>query len=187
MHTQEQYPSQAERKQLLLLARHTIEMNVAKQRPQVPSDLPPILLAPGSSFVSLHIFNELRGCIGSLESTEPLYKNVMKNAINAAFKDPRFPPLTSAELPQVMIEISVLTPPRQIDSSLEFIVGNHGIILEKDQYRAVFLPQVAIHQGWNRETTLNFLSAKAGLPANAWRDSEAKLQIFEAIVFGEKE
>ena len=122
----------------------------------------------------------------SLEATEELYTDVVHNARNAAFQDPRFPELQEAELHEVDIEISVLTPATPISHPREFEVGRHGIILEKGPYRSVFLPQVAPEQGWDRETTLNYLAMKAGLPENGWR-RKATLKVFEAIVFGEKE
>jgi AmmeMemoRadiSam system protein A len=138
----------------------------------------------GAAFVSLHRDGNLRGCIGNLEAVEPLYRNVIHNARNAAFQDPRFMPLTAAELAGLNIEISVLTPPRPIHSVDEFQIGTHGIILTKGQRRAVFLPQVAPEQGWDRETTLTHLSLKAGMGPDDWRRG-AKYYVFEAIVFSE--
>ncbi|MFO7907158.1 MAG: AMMECR1 domain-containing protein [Pirellulaceae bacterium] len=99
---------------------------------------------------------------------------------------PRFAPLSNTELPKIDIEISVLTPARPIASPDEFIPGRHGIILKKGISKAVFLPQVATEQGWDRETTLTHLALKAGLGPNEWRRG-AEFEVFEAIVFSEED
>lgn len=170
---------------LLGLARKTIEARLNGENLSVDREvIPENLRSNGACFVTLHLNGRLRGCIGALEATEPLWENVIHNARNAAFQDPRFPALRSSELDEVDIEISVLTPARTIRSVKEFEVGRHGIILEKGTYRSVFLPQVAPEQGWDRETTLTYLALKAGLPENGWRHG-ATLKVFEAIVFGE--
>jgi AmmeMemoRadiSam system protein A len=111
--------------------------------------------------------------------------SVMHNAANAAFQDPRFPPVTESEVDDLEVEISVLTPSRTIDSVDEIELGRHGIILERGMHRSVFLPQVAVEQGWNLETTLRHLALKAGLEANDWR--KASFSIFETILFSEQE
>lgn len=143
----------------------------------------------GACFVTLETGPEhrLRGCIGNIAAMEPLIKNLERNALNAAFHDPRFPPLEEHELDEIEIDVSVLTPMTPIASPDDFIVGEHGIVLEYLGRHAVFLPQVAPEQGWNREQTLSHLSAKAGLPSDAWRRPGAKFQVFTAIVFGEKD
>ncbi len=171
---------------LLGLARKTITATLNGKTIAAPDleSLSPTLKNDGACFVTLHIDGNLRGCIGYLEAAEPLYENVMRNANSAAFEDSRFLPLTTEELPNIEIEISVLTPHRPIASPDEFIVGKHGIILQKGAYRSVFLPQVAPEQGWDTETTLSFLARKAGLAPHAWRHG-ASLFVFEAIVFGE--
>jgi AmmeMemoRadiSam system protein B/AmmeMemoRadiSam system protein A len=143
------------------------------------------LYEPGGAFVSLHIGDRLRGCIGNLDASQPLVETVRKNAISAAFKDARFSPLTEEELDEVSIEISCLTPMHRIGSIDEFEVGRHGIVLERAGRRAVFLPQVAPEQGWDAETTLEYLSQKAGLPRAAWSQHGVVLSVFEAVVFGE--
>ncbi|MDD4817553.1 MAG: AmmeMemoRadiSam system protein A [Victivallaceae bacterium] len=142
----------------------------------------------GSCFVTLNdASGELRGCIGSIEAVEPLGDSLERNALNAALCDPRFPPVEPDELPELHIEVSVLTPLRLIASPAEFVVGRHGILFELGRSHAVFLPQVAVEQGWDAETTLNFLANKAGLPKEAWRHPQARFSVFEAEVFGEAE
>lgn len=178
----------AERRRLLALARQSIDAGLRGEEIALPdeSELGPALWEQGACFVSLHIAGNLRGCIGSLEAREPLVVNVLRNARNAAVNDYRFAPLTRAELAKVEIEISVLTPNRRIDSVEQFEVGRHGIILEKGRHRAVFLPQVAPQQEWDRETTLDHLALKAGLNADGWRRGAA-FHVFEAVVFNEAE
>ncbi len=178
-----------DKKYLLGLARDTIEAHIEHKDPTTPdpAELPDRLKEECATFVTLRQNNQLRGCIGSLEATEPLYRNVISNAVNSAFHDPRFPPLTRSDLAHLQIEISVLTPSRAISGPEKFHPGRHGIILKKNGHRAVFLPQVASEQGWDRETTLNHLALKAGLPQDAWRHGNAEFEVFEAIVFSEEE
>ena len=188
--TQEQdsLMSAADKAELLRLARAAIASSLGDAETSVPSDaeMSAALNADGACFVTLHLDGALRGCIGSLEAEVPLYRDVMDNACNAAFTDYRFSPVTQEELSRIDIEISVLTPSVPIDSPDEFIVGEHGIILEKGRYRAVFLPQVAPQQGWDRETTLTHLALKAGLKSTDWRYG-ASFSVFKAVVFGEKD
>jgi AmmeMemoRadiSam system protein A len=179
-----------ERQTLLSLARKAIADTLAETGVMQPESidgahpLTPRLREPGACFVTLLLDSRLRGCIGSLEAREPLAENVRRNARKAAFRDPRFQPLTEVEFRRVAIEISVLTPARPISSSTEIAIGRHGIILEKDGHRAVYLPQVAPEQGWDLETTLAHLAVKAGLRPDAWRRN-ARFSVFEAIVFNE--
>jgi AmmeMemoRadiSam system protein A len=141
------------------------------------------LKTPRATFVTLNLNGMLRGCIGSLEPHAPLYKSVHDNAINAALRDPRFPAVTPAELPQLDIHISVLSPIKPIKSLDEFRLGEHGIILEKGYHSAVFLPEVATEQGWNVAETLTHLSQKAGLAPDAWK-SNTSFKIFSSISIG---
>ncbi|MFO7820517.1 MAG: AmmeMemoRadiSam system protein B [Lentisphaeria bacterium] len=170
---------------LMELARESIRAKLQSESPPTPDaeSLNPVLREKACAFVTLHLQGRLRGCIGSLEPREALYKNVINNARNAAFSDPRFPPLSASEFEDIEIEISVLTPARPIGSPEDFIPGQHGIILKKGRAKAVFLPQVASEQGWDRETTLTHLALKAGLEPDGWRRG-AKFEVFEAIVFG---
>ncbi|MGI6087195.1 MAG: AmmeMemoRadiSam system protein A [Kiritimatiellia bacterium] len=143
--------------------------------------LTPKLKTVLATFVTLKIHGELRGCIGSLEACEPLYLSVHNNAVNAALSDPRFSPLRQEELPDVRMNVSILSPLTAIAGPEEFQVGRHGIILSKGGRRSVFLPEVAIDQKWTREETLANLSLKAGLPPAAWRHG-ATFQVFESVV-----
>lgn len=180
--------NQEERESLLKFVRDVIKSQFASSViPQINSTnnkLDDI----GSCFVTLHSNNGmLRGCIGNIAAFEPLKKNLERNAINAAFKDPRFPALDADELDDIYLELSILTPMQEIPSPAEFIVGKHGIVLQCQGRSAVFLPQVAPEQGWDSNTTLSHLSMKAGLPSNAWQRADAKFNVFEAVVFSEKD
>ena len=178
-----------EKKMMLSLARSTISGALTRENPNGSPPLPEKFQKTRSCFVTLHSKDgSLRGCIGNIEAFEPLCDNIMHNAMNAAFGDPRFKRMrTVEELAEVIIEISVLTPPEKIKSPDEFIIGKHGIILTKGHYSSVFLPQVAPEQGWDMETTFVHLSMKAGLTTYAWKEPDAKFKVFEAIVFSEKE
>ena len=175
--------SEAEKKQLCSFARAVISAELdGTAKPELPEGIR-ALDETGSCFVTLKIAGELRGCIGNIEAFETLGANLRRNALNAAFRDPRFPKLTAAEFPRTDLEISVLFPPEPIKSPEEFIPGEHGIIFSLFGQRALFLPQVATEQGWDRETTLNYLAMKAGFAGNAWKSRDSRFFIFKTEVF----
>lgn len=178
--------TRAERVRLLQFVREALERDLAGAELPAPPPFPR-LAETGSCFVTLKEAGDLRGCIGNIEAFEPLGENLLRNAINASQSDPRFPPLEAEELPFILIELSILTPASPIASAEEFRIGQDGIILRLGGRGAVFLPQVAPEQHWDRETTLRYLSRKAGLPEDAWRRPEARLFTFQAEVFGEEE
>ena len=144
--------------------------------------LPQKLHQPSGAFVTLKRHGDLRGCIGTIGPTQPLYLAVLDNGDNAARRDPRFRPVQASELEDLEVEVSVLSPPRPIDSWEEFRVGEQGIILSKDGRRAVFLPEVATEQGWTREQTLSYLARKAGLSADDWREG-ASFSVFTSTKY----
>lgn len=181
----------AERRFLLELARRTLRERVEQNRTPRVEEFPPGVSPEKMReiwgvFVTLTRHGRLRGCIGSIVGRDPLVDGVIDNAINAALKDPRFPPVKTGELEELRIEISVLTPLREVASPGEIEIGRHGVLLEKEGRRAVFLPQVAPEQGWDRDTMLDHLSVKAGLPREGWRKG-ATFRVFEALVFSEEE
>jgi AmmeMemoRadiSam system protein A len=133
-------------------------------------------------FVTLRKHGELRGCIGSIVGRRPLLEAVVESGGNAAVRDSRFPPVRPAELAGLELEVSVLTPLRTVPGPEAVEPGRHGVLLESGGRSAVFLPQVATEQGWDRETLLTHLALKAGLPPDAWRHG-ASLQVFAAEVF----
>lgn len=148
------------------------------------------LAARAGVFVTLHNTGErakrdgrLRGCIGVIEAREPLVDAIVHAAVSAAH-DPRFPALAARELDTVELEISVLSPMRQVASADAVELGTHGVLLGKGGRSAVFLPQVATETGWDKATFLSHLAQKAGLPAEAWRQG-ATFQVFTAQVFSE--
>lgn len=176
----------ADRAWLLAFARRTIGQYLASGTAPLARGMSPDLLHARGAFVTLKIDGRLRGCIGHMAQDTPLGQVVGAMALQAAFDDPRFSPLQADELPRVHIEISALTPFRSVAGPEAVVVGRDGVLLHKDGRSAVFLPQVATEQGWDRDQLLSQLSRKAGLPADAWRRG-AELSVFQAEVFGESE
>jgi AmmeMemoRadiSam system protein A len=138
------------------------------------------------AFVTLHKHGRLRGCIGYLEAVQPLYKAVISNARSAALRDSRFSPVTTSELKDIDVEVSVLSVPVAISGPDKFQVGCHGIILEMGGRRATYLPHVAPQQKWNRDQTLNHLSFKGWRRRDIWKRKEATFKVYTALVFDEK-
>lgn len=135
------------------------------------------------AFVTIHKKGMLRGCIGSLEPAGPLQKTVIEMAKAAAMRDPRFRPVTADELPYLDVEVSVLTPLREIKDTEEIDVGVHGLVVTKGNRSGLLLPQVAAERGWNRITFLEETCRKAGLSKDAWMEKDARILIFSADVF----
>jgi len=179
--------TEAERKDLLRIARTTIEKKLKGEALPKWTPLTPLLGEKRGAFVTLREHGELRGCIGYIEALKPLYLAVSDMAQAAAFNDPRFTPLTKAEWPKVDIEISVLSPLRKVASYEEVVAGKHGVVIEMTGRSGVFLPQVATEEGWDRDTFLEYLCLhKAGLPRDAYKSKQASLSVFTADVFSEK-
>lgn len=177
--------TEMQKKQLLSLARETIKEYLATgKRKEFHTD-DKALLQKAGAFVTLKKRGELRGCIGYIISDMPLYQTVIDTAISAATRDPRFLPLETDELNQVVLEISVLSPPRAVTNAEEIEVGKHGLIITKGLNRGLLLPQVATEQGWDRTTFLQHTCFKAGLPTDAW-EKGATIEVFSAQVFGEE-
>jgi hypothetical protein len=135
-------------------------------------------------FVTLHKHGQLRGCIGNIWPVEPLVDGLVNRAVDAAVNDSRFTPVTPDELPELEVEISVLTKPSTVASYRDIVIGKHGMVIKKQGRSAVYLPQVAPEQGWNLQQTLGHLALKARLPEDAWREG-AEFEVFEAQVFKE--
>jgi len=109
-------------------------------------------------------------------------------AVEAATSDPRFPAVSTEELKDIDVEISVLSEPEKVDNIQDIKMGTHGVIVKKGFATGVFLPQVAIETGWTREEFLaNLCAHKAGLNPDAWKDKDTELYSFTAQVFGEKD
>ena len=174
-----------ERRWILAFVREVIGSEL-RNAPMPVAPAIPELDERRACFVTLNdCCGNLRGCIGNLEAFEPLKENLVRNALNAAFSDPRFPPLEPEELNETVIEVSILTPPEPIADPLNFEIGVDGIILRQGGHGAVFLPQVAPEQGWDQRTTLEYLSRKAGLSADGWQRPGTRFETFRAEVFGE--
>jgi MEMO1 family protein len=178
----------AEKRQLLEIARKSAESVVKDKKPyELPADLPPSLMQDRGAFVTLKENGALRGCIGYTAAMQPLALTVRDVAGFAALRDTRFRPVTASELPQLTYEISVLSPMRRVVDVNQIKVGEHGLMIKKGHYRGLLLPQVAPEQHWDRNTLLDETALKAGLPAKAWRDNDADLFMFTAVVFGESD
>ncbi|OHB55482.1 MAG: hypothetical protein A2173_03245 [Planctomycetes bacterium RBG_13_44_8b] len=177
------------KKQLLALARKTISYALQNKRVPQASELgvtiSEAMSRPCATFVTLNKNKQLRGCVGDIYPRQPLYISVILNAINAAFNDSRFIPLSEAECKDISIEISLLTVPQSIDSYDKIRIGTDGVILKKNNHSALFLPQVAPELGWDLNQMLTQLSLKAGLPPDAWKEGAGFL-VFQADVFGEE-
>ncbi len=179
------YLADEEREELLRIARRAATTWLREGR--IPDESPASekLNAPGAAFVTLIERGRLRGCIGYTEARAPLYRTVQECAVASATEDPRFHPVSPAEIGSVRIEISVLTPllpirPEAVD------VGVHGLMVMRGGQRGLLLPQVPAEYGWDRETFLAQVCVKAGLPRDAWRTG-AELYSFTAEVFAEGE
>jgi len=170
---------------LIDLARDTITRYLRTDTVPLPRGGSPRLLREAGVFVTVKKHGQLRGCIGRILPEGTLIRLVSAMAIESAFKDPRFPPVTARELGDLDIEISVLTPMTPVAGPEAIVVGRDGVLLRVGSAGAVFLPQVATEQGWTRVQLLDHLAEKAGLPSSAWRGAQAKLQTFQAIVFSE--
>lgn len=174
----------ADKKALLAFARKTISGIFATTTVPLARGFDARLQQPRGVFVTLRKKGDLRGCIGRMVSDEPLVRLVGIMSLQAAFNDRRFTQLTADELKDIEIEISVLTPMKRVAGADDIVVGRDGVLLTKDDHSAVFLPQVATEQGWNREQMLDHLCLKAGLTAGSWKKG-AKFSTFQAIVFSE--
>jgi AmmeMemoRadiSam system protein A len=181
-----------DRAQLLELARRAIAAFITTgHAPSVDSDsLGERLRQPGACFVTLTKQGTLRGCIGNVTARDPLWQSVMHNAIGAAFRDTRFATLDGSELPDLHIEISVLSAPHAVNAhSPEELLTRlrpsvDGILLKAGGRAATYLPQV-----WEKlpdaESFLESLTHKAGLPSGAWRDPDASVLTYQVEAFAE--
>jgi AmmeMemoRadiSam system protein A len=175
--------NEGEKETLHRIAKTVIENNTkGKSIPEFKIDSPALKESRGA-FVSLHKKGQLRGCIGYIEGKGPLHKTIEEMAEAAAFRDPRFAPVTEKELPELDIEISVLTPIKKITDVNEIEVGKHGIYIKKEWYSGLLLPQVAIEYGWDRKTFLEHTCRKAGISSNAWKEKDVEIYIFSADIF----
>jgi AmmeMemoRadiSam system protein A len=174
---------EAQRAALLRIARESIVRQVNGEPPHEYDDR-----MPGASgvFVTIKRDGDLRGCLGVLELRGPLAEEVARCARDSAARDPRFPPMTPAELAEMSIDISILGPLEEIDPLNEHSIeiGRHGLVVEDGRRRGLLLPQVAVEHRWTREQFLRQTCRKAMLSEDAWRTG-ARVFRFDAQVFGE--
>ena len=193
--------SEEEKKALLAEARETIAARLEGRQPRYnPGPALEKAIEEGSSsllmhcgaFVTLHSRGSggkqnLRGCIGRMIASAPLEQTVRIMANEAAFGDPRFPPLKALEFPNISIEISALSPMEICPDPRSVKVGVHGLYLIHRGRSGVLLPQVPVEQGWNQDEYLEYICIKAGLPPRSYDAPGAELYTFTAVVFGEGE
>lgn len=181
---------------LVKLARRAVEAYLSnRQIIKVPADVPAKLEEKCGVFVTINTAwgkeHELRGCIGLPYPTTPLVRAVIESAISSAVHDPRFMPMTANELDQVVLEVSVLTPPEPVrvekphDYSKRIKVGRDGLIVERGYSKGLLLPQVPVELGWDEETFLCECCVKAGLPPDSWLLDGTGICRFQAIIFQE--
>jgi AmmeMemoRadiSam system protein B/AmmeMemoRadiSam system protein A len=175
-----------EQKELIRIARTTLNDYITSGITPKFEALTPKLKEEYGVFVTLKKKGELRGCIGYVQGFKPLYEAVIDMAIAASSEDPRFPRVTKTELKDIDIEITVMTPLKQISSIDEISVGKHGIVIKQGGYSGLLLPQVATEQGWDKKTFLQHTCWKAGLPDNAWQDKNTQIYIFSGTIIEEK-
>jgi AmmeMemoRadiSam system protein A len=184
-----------EQKILLGDARESIASKLEGRQPRYSQEAAKskVLQEPCGAFVTLHKMDKaddpeersLRGCIGRMTASLPLIETVRVMAREAAFGDPRFPPLGQSELKQCHIEISALSPMSVCPDPQQVKVGVHGLYLVRGGRAGVLLPQVPLEQGWDLQEYLDYICIKAGLPPNSYNAPDATLYTFTAIVFGE--
>jgi uncharacterized protein (TIGR00296 family) len=181
---------------LVKLARQTVDDYVTKRiKSEVPNNVPESLIAKSGVFVTLNAISgkhvTLRGCIGRPYPTQPLIEATIDSAVDSAVHDPRFPPVEPNELDTILVELSVLTPPKRIECTnpLELLdrvkVGQDGLIASRGLWRGLLLPQVPVEWGWDTKQFLEHTCNKAGLPVNAWKDPKTEFMSFQAEIFGE--
>ncbi|MFH1182957.1 MAG: AmmeMemoRadiSam system protein B [Candidatus Moraniibacteriota bacterium] len=180
-----------ERDELLKIARDSVESFVKNGK--IPNFISRVetqnfasLHKKSGIFVTLEIADNLRGCIGLMESNLPLYETISEMAVAAATQDPRFVPVSAEDLPRIKYEISVLSPMEKVNNVDEIELGKHGVKVQNSGRSGVFLPQVALETGWELEEFMAHLCRdKAGLPADCWQDSSTEVYIFTAEVFSD--
>jgi hypothetical protein len=177
--------TEEEKRTLIDIAKTTIDCRIAgRSIPEFRVDTEALKEKRGA-FVTLKKHGHLRGCIGYIDAKKPLYKTVEQMAVAAAFNDPRFPPLKRDELNHVTIEISVLSPLKEIKDINEIEVGVHGIYIVKGFHSGLLLPQVAREYKWDAMTFLEETCCKAGLHPGAWKDKDTAIYIFSADIINQ--
>ncbi|MBL4889767.1 MAG: AmmeMemoRadiSam system protein A [Candidatus Lindowbacteria bacterium] len=176
-----------ESRELIHFVRACVESSVKGSDPAISPQLA-IMQKCCGAFVTLKKDDILRGCIGHIQTTDPLFETIPRISSQSALSDPRFPPVKIDELGEITIELSVLTEPRTVASIREVQVGRDGIIVNGQGRSGCFLPQVGTETGWSAQKFVEqCLSEKAGLPIDSVSTGEATLEVFEAMIFSETE
>ncbi|WP_439184963.1 AmmeMemoRadiSam system protein B [Carboxylicivirga taeanensis] len=171
---------------LLLIEAHQAIENYLAGKVKRLEQSPDVELVGSGVFVSVYVEGQLRGCVGQFTGDAPLTTLVKEQAVNAAFFDSRFPAVQSEELDGLKVEISILTPMRQIAEVSEINMGQHGIYIKKGSQHGTFLPQVGARNDWSVEEYLGHCSRdKAGIGWDGWRDAE--VYVYEAIIISDKD
>lgn len=175
--------SDEDKRTLHEIARETIRSRLLKEpAPErvIQSDK---LKEPRGAFVCLHLDNDLRGCIGIIEPRSPLHETIREMSLQAAFCDPRFSPLGPGEFDRIHLEISVLTPMERVHQPTDICIGKHGLMIRKGLKSGLLLPQVATEHRLDATEFLQWTCRKAGLPLDAWKDSDSEVFAFSADIF----
>jgi len=183
---------------LVRLARRSVEYYFETGRlMEPPAETPPRLRRPGAAFVTIMTYHsyehrELRGCIGHVMPVKSLVESVIEVAVEAAFRDPRFPPLSIEELPRVTFEVTVLGPLEQLPSDPEerlgaFTIGRHGLVARRGYMQGLLLPDVPLEYLWDEETFLAETCVKAGMEPSCWLDPATEFYRFAGRAWRERE
>ncbi|MEA2016566.1 MAG: AmmeMemoRadiSam system protein A [Actinomycetota bacterium] len=175
-----------QKRALLKIARESIASAVKNEKIPEYDIKDSALNIKCGAFVTLHINDNLRGCIGNITAETPLWQTVSNMAVESALRDPRFYPLTPDELKKADIEVSALSPLKKIKDPAEVKVGKHGLLIKSGSYQGLLLPQVATSYRWDRTVFLEQTCCKAGLNKNCYRKKDTEIFIFSAVVFSEK-
>jgi len=184
VHSNQGEYSHDERLTLLRIAHASIESQLADEALSLEAPTPHLAEKRGA-FTTLYVRGDLRGCVGYVFPVASIYRTVAETARAAAFEDTRFAPLSAAELPELEIHLSVLSPLQPVRPE-EVELGRHGLLVSLDGRRGLLLPQVPVEHGWDRETFLQQTCRKAGLPLDVWRHG-ASLEAFTAELFGDRD
>ncbi|MFC1711488.1 AmmeMemoRadiSam system protein B [Patescibacteria group bacterium] len=180
--------NKSEKNKLLEIARQTLNSYLKNKIIPEVTVTDEILKEKLGAFVTIKKDGSLRGCIGEFEPDKPLYQVVQDKAVDAALHDPRFKPVNLKELPDLNLEVSVMSPKKRVSSYKEIKLGEHGVVIRKGLKGGTYLPQVAVETGWDLESFLKSLcSQKAGLAENCYKDPKTEIYTFTAQVFSEEE
>jgi AmmeMemoRadiSam system protein A len=171
---------------LLTIAKDALQAATTGQDYHPKAPVADALNKQAGCFVTLKKQGQLRGCLGNFQAQGPLFEEVATMAAAAATQDPRFHPVQPEELEHLELEITVLSPRHRINDFKEIEIGRHGIYIKKGRNCGVLLPQVATEYAWDRQTFLEQTCRKAGLPTDAWLDTDCEIYIFSGQIIADK-